>query len=73
MFIKVLKKGKNSRESLFQCDRYSMWELGERDKPTVMLEIRGNEDIDLELIKEDHEVYILNDYGKTIDMFRWSK
>ena len=68
MFIKIIK---GSRESVFECIRYSLWEMGEVKEPTVMLEIRGEYDLDMELTKRNHELYILNNDGKTIDTYRW--
>ena len=70
MFIKIVRQG---RESVFECNRYSMWEMGERDFPTMMLEIRGVEDYDHEIPKDkDTQVYILNSDGKTVDTYRWA-
>lgn len=67
MYIKIIDKG---RESLFECDRYSKWEIGDREVPTLMLEIRGKTELDHEIPKSfDVKVYILNDEGKTIDSF----
>jgi hypothetical protein len=46
--------------------------MGECKEPTVMLEIRGEYDVDIELTKHNHELYILNNEGKTVDTYRWA-
>jgi len=73
MFIKIVRKG---RESVFECNRYSMWEMGSSPNENlpnrIMFEIRGKTDMDHEIPKDKNtEVYILNDMGKTIDTYRW--
>lgn len=69
MFVKIIYKG---RESVFECERYSMWDIGDRVEPTLMIEIRGAYNTDQEVFKnKNSEVYILNNEGKTIDTYRW--
>lgn len=85
MFIKIVNEEKYARDTLIECDRYSMWEMGKPEKfesqqesqdyiPKIMIEIRGSTDMDYEVIKDGNTVvYILNNKGKTIDSFRWPK
>jgi len=77
MFIKIVNEEKYARDTLIDCDRYSMWEMkkdNDNSVPKVMVEIRGRTDMDYEVIKDGNTVvYILNNMGKTIDSFRWPK
>ena len=67
MFIKVICK---NRESVFECSRYSMWDMQDNK---VMIEIRGVDERDYEIHKDyNPEIYILNNQGKTIDTYRWN-
>ena len=66
MFVKIIYKG---RESVFECERYSLWEM---EANRAMLEIRGPYNADIEIQKDlKIEIYILNSQGKTIDTYRW--
>jgi len=79
MFIKIVDERKYRRDTIIECDRYSMWEMGpnQPDDPIpnkIMIEIRGNTDTDYEVLKDGNTVvYILNNLGKTIDTYRWPK
>lgn len=73
MFIRIIKndlEGKgNTRSHLYQCKSVLMQNAHD-DTDTVFIAM-DIDDVTLELTKKDHEVYYMNDDGKTIDRYHW--
>ena len=72
MFIRIIKNdlegNGNTREILNQCERVTIEngkDEGKGEKSTVFFTL--DDDKRFELTKFNHEVYIMNDDGKTIE------
>ena len=77
MFIRIIKndpEGKgNTREILSQCERVTIERKKDDSKdqvgPSVFFTL--DDDKIFELTTYNHEVYIMNDEGRTIDRYTW--
>ncbi len=82
MFVRVIKndlEGKSrTSDELFDCqsalvESVIATEAGDpvEELIRVKLDERSKDAITLELTKKDHEIYFMNNNGKTIDSYTW--
>ena len=72
MFVKIIDK-RSKTEETYECYHYS-WEIIDEDVIRLVIDshLPGVSQKEFDLIRDDTQVYIMNDNGKTIDkMSSW--